>query len=335
MSSPGHRERRPPEPGVFISYRRSETSGYAGRLYDALAEHFGAERVFMDVTMEAGIDYTVRIGDAIGSCGALIAVIGDEWLTVTDERGNRRIDDPADLHRVEIESALDRGVRVFPALVQGARMPTVEELPEPLWPLGRRQAVELSDGRWDYDVGRLTAVLERVLGTQDGPGESIVARARRRVRRAIAGVRRAAMAHPWRVAYPLGLATAALAALVVLAATGAFSGPQASDLPQIGALHYQPPKPGSSIATCHLAVTSRYAISGVDWEIRGSRLDHQQDPPFECGNRGENTWDTCFSHSRAQRVPPGDNRLTAVVADRGDHTVRKTFTVRTACPPKK
>ena len=289
----------------------------------------------MDVTMEAGIDYTVRIGDAIGSCGALIAVIGDEWLTVTDERGNRRIDDPADLHRVEIESALDRGVRVFPALVQGARMPTVEELPEPLWPLGRRQAVELSDGRWDYDVGRLTAVLERVLGTQDGPGESIVARARRRVRRAIAGVRRAAMAHPWRVAYPLGLATAALAALVVLAATGAFSGPQASDLPQIGALHYQPPKPGSSIATCHLAVTSRYAISGVDWEIRGSRLDHQQDPPFECGNRGENTWDTCFSHSRAQRVPPGDNRLTAVVADRGDHTVRKTFTVRTACPPKK
>ena len=56
MSSPGHRERRPPEPGVFISYRRSETSGYAGRLYDALAEHFGAERVFMDVTMEAGID---------------------------------------------------------------------------------------------------------------------------------------------------------------------------------------------------------------------------------------------------------------------------------------
>lgn len=335
MSGPGHRERRAPEPGVFISYRRSETSGYAGRLYDALAERFGAERVFMDVTMEAGVDYTVLIGDAIGSCGALIALIGAQWLTVTDERGNRRIDDPADLHRVEIESALDRDVRVFPALVQGARMPAVEELPESLWSLGRRQAVELSDGRWDYDVSRLTAVLERVLSTEAGPGEGIVARARRRVRRAIAGVRRAGMTHPWRVAYPLGLATAGLVALVVLAATGAFSGPKASDLPQIGALHYHAPKPGSSIATCRLAVTSRYTISGVDWEIRGSRLDHQQDPPFECGNRGQNTWDTCFSHSRGQPVPPGENRLTAVVADRGGHTVRKTFTVRTACPSKK
>jgi hypothetical protein len=331
VSSPGQRERRSPEPGVFISYRRSETSGYAGRLYDALAEHFGAERVFMDVTMEAGIDYTVVIGDAIGSCGAVIALIGGQWLTVTDERGNRRIDDPADLHRVEIESALDRGVRVFPALVQGARMPTVEELPEPLRPLARRQAVELSDGRWDFDVSRLTHVLERVLGTE-GPGEGIVARARRRVRRAIAGVRRAAMAHPWRVAYPLGLATAGLAALAVLAAIAAFS---ASDLPQIGALNYHRP-PGSRIATCNLAVTTpRYAIEGVDWLIRGSQLDHQQDPPWECGNFGKNTWDTCFSHSRAQRVPPGDNQLTAVVTDKGDHTVRKTFTVQTACPKTK
>jgi hypothetical protein len=321
--------------GVFISYRRSETSGYAGRLYDALSEHFGAERIFMDVTMEAGIDYTVRIGDAVGSCGALIALIGAQWLTVTDEHGKRRIDDPADLHRIEIESALARDVRVIPALVQGARMPTVEQLPESLWPLVRRQAVELSDGRWEYDVKRLATVLERVLGEEGGPGEGLVTRARRRVRHAIAAVRRAAAAHPWRVAYPLGLLTAGVIALVVLAATGAFSGPKASELPHIGALNYRAPPPGSSLATCRLTVTSRYTISGVDWEIRGSRLDHQQDPPFECGNRGENTWDTCFSHSRAQRVPPGENRLTAVVADRGGHTVRKTFTVRTTCPPKK
>lgn len=321
--------------GVFLSYRRSETSGYAGRLYDALSEHFGAERIFMDVTMEAGIDYTVRISDVVGSCGALIALIGAQWLTVTDEHGGRRIDDPADLHRIEIESALARDVRVIPALVQGARMPTVDQVPESLRPLVRRQAVELSDGRWDYDVTRLIDVLERVLGDDGRTDAGFLTRARRRARRAVVGVRRAAVAHPWRVAYPLGLLTAGLVALVVLAATGAFSGPKASDLPHIGALNYRAPRPGSSLASCRLAVNSRYTISGVDWEIRGSRLDHQQDPPFECGNRGENTWDTCFSHSRAQRVPPGENRLTAVVADRGGHTVRKTFTVRTACPPRK
>ena len=152
-----------PKASIFISYRRRETAGHAGRLYDGLVEHFGAERVFMDVTMEPGVDFAETIQAAVGSCGALVALIGEEWLTVTDARGQRRIDDPADVHRMEIEAALDRRVRLIPTLVQDARMPGAGDLPEALEPLVRRQAVELSDQRWDYDVNRLVAVLERVL----------------------------------------------------------------------------------------------------------------------------------------------------------------------------
>ena len=112
-----------PTASIFISYRRRETAGHAGRLYDGLVEHFGAERVFMDVTMEPGVDFAETIQAAVGSCGALVALIGEEWLTVTDARGQRRIDDPADVHRMEIEAALDRRVRLIPTLVQDARMP--------------------------------------------------------------------------------------------------------------------------------------------------------------------------------------------------------------------
>jgi TIR domain len=329
MSGPRRREHPPADLGVFISYRRRETSGYAGRLHDALSEHFGAERIFMDVTMEAGVDYTERIEDAIGSCGALIALIGGEWLTLTDERGHRRIDDPADLHRLEIEAGLARGVRVIPTLVQGARTPPGDQLPGSLQPLVRRQAVELSDGRWDYDVGRLIAVLERVLGAGGGERQGLGTRVRGHARRLSARVRRAARAHPWRVAYMLGLLSAAALALALLAVTGYFSGPTVTDFTYVG------PRRGTSIARCAVRMDSTYAIRHVDFHLDGdvrAALDRQQDPPFNCGNRNENTWDTCFSHSRAQRLRPGVHRLTAVVEDVKGHTTEATRTVRTACP---
>src|SRR5215218_1473751 len=203
---------------IFISYRRRETAGHAGRLYDRLAEHFGDERVFMDVEMEAGVDFVEQINAAVGSCGALIVLIGDEWLTVTDASGRRRVDDPTDVHRVEVEAALKRGVRVIPALVQGARMPLEEELPEALRPLGRRQAVELSDQRWDYDVNRLIAVLKPVLAAAEATAP------RDRVRRGRRRLAQALVRHPWLV-YGVGLATGLLIALAALAATGYFGAP--------------------------------------------------------------------------------------------------------------
>jgi TIR domain len=155
----------PPAPGrIFISYRREETAYPAGWLYDRLAARFADDQVFKDVdSIELGDDFVEVITGAVGSCDVLLALIGDRWLTVTDEDGHRRLDDPNDFVRLEIEAALTRNVRVIPILVEGARMPRVSELPPSLARLVRRQALELSPARFDFDTGRLLKVLDRTL----------------------------------------------------------------------------------------------------------------------------------------------------------------------------
>jgi hypothetical protein len=118
---------------VFISYRRQESSGLAGRLYDRLAARFGNDQVFMDVdTIALGVDFAEVIAQAVSTCQVLLAVIGPRWLTVTDEDGRRRLDDPDDLVRLEIAAALERDIRVIPILVEGAAMPRRQQLPEAL-----------------------------------------------------------------------------------------------------------------------------------------------------------------------------------------------------------
>jgi hypothetical protein len=149
---------------VFINYRREDSAGHAGRLYDALAERFGRDQIFMDIdTMQPGVDFTKVVDESVGVCDVLIAVIGRRWAGVTDARGVRRLDKPEDWVRIELGRALERGeVQVVPTLVQGADMPSTDELPEPLRPLAFRNAIELSDSRWRYDVGRLIQALERL-----------------------------------------------------------------------------------------------------------------------------------------------------------------------------
>ena len=161
-------------PGIFISYRREDSSGQAGRLYDRLAGHFGKDKVFMDIdTIRPGVDFVDVIKESVGSCDVLIAVIGRQWLTTTDEKG-RRLDSPDDFIRLEIAAALDRNVRVIPALVGGGAMPKTD-LPEPLARLARRQAIEISDMRFHHDVDRLIEAVEEALGrksktkTKDSP----------------------------------------------------------------------------------------------------------------------------------------------------------------------
>jgi hypothetical protein len=152
---------------IFISYRRSDASGHAGRLYDRLKAHFGAERIFMDIdTLEPGVDFVDRIDEALKSCGAVLAVIGQGWVAASDTEGRRRLDDPGDFVGVEIGAALYRGVTVIPVLVQRASMPAEKDLPDRLKPLTRRHAVELDDARWDYDVGRLVRSLEKAMTEQ-------------------------------------------------------------------------------------------------------------------------------------------------------------------------
>jgi WD40 repeat protein len=149
---------------IFISYRRQETAYPAGWLYDRLVEHLGQGQVFKDVdSIELGDDFVEVITAAVAGCDVLLALIGDRWLTITGEDGQRRLDDPGDFVRLEIEAALTRNVRVIPVLVDGARMPRAGELPASLAKLVRRQALELSPSRFDFDTRRLLRVLDSSL----------------------------------------------------------------------------------------------------------------------------------------------------------------------------
>src|SRR6266536_3716326 len=149
---------------IFISYRREETAYPAGWLFDRLADHLGAGQVFKDVdSIQLGDDFVEVITTAVGSCDVLLALIGDEWLTIADEDGRRRFDNPEDFVRLEIETALTRNVLVIPILVEGARMPRADELPASLAKLVRRQALELSPSRFDFDTSRLLRVLDTTL----------------------------------------------------------------------------------------------------------------------------------------------------------------------------
>jgi hypothetical protein len=158
---------------IFLNYRRDETSGHAGRLYDALTARFGEDNVFMDIDrIEPGLDFTEVIGEAVSACDVLIALVGSRWATAADAKGTPRLENPEDFVRLELEAALRRDVRVIPALVQNAEMPSSDDLPEPIRPFARRHALELSDTRWAFDVGKLVAVLERLeaqLEAQDRP----------------------------------------------------------------------------------------------------------------------------------------------------------------------
>lgn len=145
---------------IFISYRRDDSAGHAGRLFDGLKERCGAEHVFMDVTdLRPGQDFAVELEQAVGRADCLLALIGPRWLEMIDASGRRRIDDPDDLVRREIASGLAKGATVIPVLVHGAAMPRAAQLPEPLQPLVRRQAIELSDQRWDSDLRELVQFL--------------------------------------------------------------------------------------------------------------------------------------------------------------------------------
>ncbi len=149
---------------VFISYRRKETPAYAGRLYDTMVARFGEDNVFMDVEMAPGIDFVQRITEVVSGCVVLIIVMGPNWAETTEEDGGRRIDNPSDFVRLEVETGLGRPeVTPIPVLVSGARMPRREDLPEEIRAIARRNAIELSDGRWSYDVGRLMETLEGLL----------------------------------------------------------------------------------------------------------------------------------------------------------------------------
>ena len=148
-------------PGIFISYRREDAVAHAGRLYDRLAAHFGKQHVFMDIdAIKPGEDFVQALEKSVGVSDVLIALVGRQWLSATDESGRRRLDLPEDFLRREVEIALDRNIRLIPILVQGARMPKPDELPQAISALARRHAFLLPDEGFHRAVDELIAAIE-------------------------------------------------------------------------------------------------------------------------------------------------------------------------------
>jgi hypothetical protein len=145
---------------IFLSYRREDTEGQAGRLYDDLVAAFGPDSVFMDVAdIQPGLDFRKSIDQSLSSCGVFLSLIGKSWLTAKDTSGQRRLDDPADFVRIETAAALKRDIPVIPVLVQGASAPKADQLPDDLKELAFRNAVELTHPRWASDIQMLIKAL--------------------------------------------------------------------------------------------------------------------------------------------------------------------------------
>ena len=176
---------------IFINFRRDDSAYPAGWLYDRLAARYGNAQVFNHVEAnDPGDGHIAAFTEAVGSCEVLLALIGPQWLDLTDPHGKRLLEDPNDYVRLEIEAALEQEVVLIPVLVDGAELPQVEELPHTLAPIARRRALELRSERIKADTNVLFRAVDKI----------VLAR-RRRIRRVLIAA---------------GAACAALAAVLVI-----------------------------------------------------------------------------------------------------------------------
>lgn len=149
---------------IFINYRRHDTEGYVGRLYDHLLKQFKPHDIFMDVqNIEPGADFVQVLEDAVSACDIFLAMIGPHWGKLKNEDGERRLDDWNDFVRIEIETALKQSKVVIPILVGGAKMPNPNFLPESIQTLSRRNAITLTHSRFATDVGHLVEFMRDLL----------------------------------------------------------------------------------------------------------------------------------------------------------------------------
>src|SRR5262245_57799494 len=147
---------------VFISYRRDDSAGYAGRVRDRLERELGRDLLFMDVdAIPLGSNFSKVVHEEVAKCGVLLAMIGPNWPDAHDEHGNRRLDDPNDFVRIEIAAALHRNIPVIPILLDGARIPKAAQLPEDLKELALRNGMEIRHSSFQDDMNRLIRGLKR------------------------------------------------------------------------------------------------------------------------------------------------------------------------------
>lgn len=168
----------------MFNHRNDDTAGHAGRLYDRVHAHFTNRPIYSDVPQVGpGEDFVTATEKAITDCGALIVIVGPDWLTSLDRNG-RRLSDAEDITRLQIAFALARGAWVVPALVKGATVPPADALPADIGALSRRQGAELRDTRWESDVDDLIAAIEKSLALAEGNPAASGGRSRSHIRRA-------------------------------------------------------------------------------------------------------------------------------------------------------
>ena len=154
------------DPGlrIFIAYRRDDSQGFARSIHDRLALHYGQDSVFRDINdIEPGTPWEESIDEALGSCEVFVLLIGPRWLNATDEEGNRRLDNPQDRHRREIETAVARKIRMFVALMEDAHMPSRKQLPanaDRLQKVPSLHALRIADHAFDYGIAELISSID-------------------------------------------------------------------------------------------------------------------------------------------------------------------------------
>ena len=152
---------------LFISYRRDDSAGHAGRVYDRLEREFGRDSLVIDVdSIPLGVNFVKVLGEEVVKCHVLLAIIGPDWLDARDEDGNRRLENPNDFVRIEIATALKRDVPVIPILLEGTRIPKADQLPDDLKELTERNALNVRHVSFLDDMERLIRGLKRVQSPQ-------------------------------------------------------------------------------------------------------------------------------------------------------------------------
>ena len=147
---------------IFINYRKQDSEWKTETFYKELLNHFDQNSIFKDfTTIEPGEDFTVAINNGLNNCNVFLVIIGKDWLDIKNSAGKRRLDDPVDFVRIEIATALKRGIRVIPVLFDNIEMPLKETLPEDLQALCNRQAISVDKVNLVSDVERLAEVITK------------------------------------------------------------------------------------------------------------------------------------------------------------------------------
>ena len=143
-------------PKFFISYRRDDSAGYSGRVHDRLQREFGNNLLFMDVdSIPLGVNFSKVLVEEVAKCDVLLVVIGPGWLDARDEKGHRRLENSDDFVRIEIGTALKRGIPVIPILLEGTRVPKADRLPDDLKELALRNGLNVRHASFSEDMERL------------------------------------------------------------------------------------------------------------------------------------------------------------------------------------